>query len=126
MSLRSPLSRVLGLGTAKDGTGHFISQRISAIALLLLGSWFTYQMFTQESFAYLEVVRFIREPLNSILLSLLCLTVAYHSWLGVQVVIEDYVHSHGTKLLALIASRFVHVFVAIASVYAILRIGLSS
>lgn len=126
MSLRTPLGRVLGLGTAKDGTDHFISQRISAIALTILGLWFMYSLFSIESMAYLEVTRFIAKPLNGVLLSLTCVTVAYHSWLGVQVVIEDYVHAHGLKLLSLIASRFAHVFVAIVSVYAILRVGLGA
>ena len=126
MSLRTPLGRVLGLGTAKEGTEHFIAQRISAIASVFLGCWFLYAMFTIESMAYLEVTRFIAAPLNSVLLSLLCGTVAYHSYLGVQVVIEDYVHAHGLKLMSLIASRFAHVFLAIVSVYAVLRIGLTA
>lgn len=126
MSLRSPLGRVLGLGSAKSGTEHFISQRVSAVALLILGCWFTWQMFTLESFAYLEVIHFIREPVNCVLLVLLVATLAFHSYLGVQVVIEDYVHAQGTKLLALIASRFAHVFVAIVSIYAILRVGLNT
>ncbi len=126
MSLRTPLGRVLGLGTAKDGTEHFMSQRISAIALVLLGCWFMYSMFTIESMAYLEVMRFIAAPLNSVLLSLLCITAAWHSYLGVQVVVEDYVHAHGVKLFSLIASRFAHVFLAVASVYAILRIGFTA
>ena len=126
MSLRTPLGRVLGLGTAKDGTEHFIAQRISAIALVLLGSWFLYSMYTLDGYAYLQVMRFIAAPLNSVLLSLFCVTVAYHSYLGVQVVIEDYVHAHGFKIISLIASRFAHVFLAIASVYAVLRIGLSA
>ncbi len=126
MSLRTPLGRVIGLGTAKDGTEHFIAQRISAIALALLGCWFLYSMFSIESMAYLEVMRFIADPMNTVLLSLMCVTVAYHSYLGVQVVIEDYVHAHGLKLISLIASRFAHVFLAIVSVYAVIRIGLSA
>ena len=126
MSLRTPLGRVIGLGTAKDGTDHFIAQRISAIGLALLGPWFLYSMFTIESMAYLEVMRFIAEPMNTVLLSLMCLTVAYHSYLGVQVVIEDYVHARGIKLISLIASRFAHIFFTIVCVYAILRIGLAA
>ncbi|MDH3747225.1 MAG: succinate dehydrogenase, hydrophobic membrane anchor protein [Gammaproteobacteria bacterium] len=124
MSLRTPLSRVLGHGSAKEGTAHFVSQRISAIALVLLGGWFLVSMYLLESTAYLEVVRYIGRPLNSVLLSLLSVIVAYHSYLGVQVVIEDYVHAPGLKLLALIGSRFAHTLIAVASVYAVIRIGL--
>ena len=126
VSLRTPLGRVLGLGSAKDGTEHFIAQRISAVAIVLLGLWFAWSLLTIESYAYLDVMRFVASPFNGVLLSLLVLTLAYHSWLGVQVVIEDYVHGHGSKLLLLIASRFAHVFLAIASVYAILRIGFTA
>jgi succinate dehydrogenase / fumarate reductase membrane anchor subunit len=123
VSLRTPLARALGLGSAKEGTEHFIAQRISAIASVFLGCWFLYAMLTIESMAYLEVTRFIAAPLNSVLLLLLSVTVAWHSYLGVQVVIEDYVYAHGLKLMSLIASRFAHVFLAIVSVYAVLRIG---
>ena len=126
MSLKTPLGRVLGLGTAKEGTDHFVAQRVSAIALALLGCWFLAMMLSLESLAYLDVLRFIGQPLNGILLALLCITVSYHSYLGVQVVIEDYVHSHGPKLAALIASRFAHVFIAVATLYAILSIGLDT
>lgn len=124
MSLHSPLGRVLGLGSAGEGTGHFVGQRVSSIALLLLGTWFLYCMFTIESFAFLDVLRFVGEPLNGVLLILLSVTMAYHSWLGVQVVIEDYVHSPLLKIGSLIAARFAHVFVAVAAVYAILSVGL--
>jgi succinate dehydrogenase / fumarate reductase membrane anchor subunit len=126
MSLRTPLGRVLGLGTAKDGTEHFISQRVTAIALLFLGCWFLYSLYTLEGYAYLQVMRFIAEPLHGVLLSLFAATVAYHSYLGIQVVIEDYVHAHGLKIILLIASRFAHVFLGIASVYAVIRIGLAA
>ena len=126
MSLGTPLGRVLGLGTAKDGTGHFAAQRVSAIALSFLGVWFLWQMLCLESLAYLDVIRFAAQPMNGILLALLSITVAYHSYLGVQVVIEDYVHSHGLKLAALIASRFAHAFIAVAALYAILSIGFAT
>lgn len=125
MSLRSPLGRVLGHGSAKDGTEHFLSQRISAIALAMLGSWFVVEMLLLDSMAYLQVVRFIAEPVNTILLSLLSVTVAWHSYLGVQVVIEDYVHAAGVKHLTLIASKFAHVLIAAAALYSVLRIGLN-
>jgi succinate dehydrogenase / fumarate reductase membrane anchor subunit len=123
MSLRAPLGRVLGLGTAKDGTDHWWGQRVSGVALVLLGLWFVALVVVSPSLEHDVVVEFIGRPLNSVLLSLLCLTAAYHSWLGVQVVIEDYVHAHGSKIVSLILSRFAHVFVAVISIYAILRIG---
>ena len=126
MSLRAPLGRVLGLGTAKDGTDHWWGQRISGVALVLLGLWFLASLVVLPSFEHNIVVDFIGHPVNSVLLSLMCVTVAYHSWLGVQVVIEDYVHSHGLRIASLILSRFAHVLVAVISVYAILRIGLGA
>lgn len=126
MSLRTPLGQALGLGTARDGTEHFIAQRITSVALILLGGWFVYAMHTIESMAFLEVTRFIAAPLNSVLLSLFCFTAAYHSFLGVQVVIEDYVHANGIKIMSLLVSRFAHVLVAIMSVYAVLSIGLGA
>ena len=124
MSLRSPLGRVLGLGSAKDGTDHWWAQRVSAVALLFLGGWFGYSLVRLESQTYLDVIRFIDQQLNAVLLALFSLTLAYHSYLGVQVVIEDYVHTPGTKVVSLLLSRFAHVFVAIAAVYAILIIGI--
>lgn len=124
MSLKSPLGRVLGLGSAKDGTAHFVAQRVSAIAVALLGCWFLWSMLSLDSLAYLDVIRFVAQPLNGILLALLSLSASYHSYLGVQVVVEDYVHAHGLKLAVLVASKFAHVFVAVAAVYAILSIGI--
>ena len=124
MSLRTPLSRVLGLGSARDGTRHFLAQRVSAIALALLGAWFAISLLRLDSMTYLDVTRFIARPMNSVLMMLLCLTVALHSQLGVQVVIEDYVHTDGRKLAYLLLSRFAHVLAAVAAIYAVLRIGI--
>ena len=126
MSLREPLGRVLGLGTAKEGTDHWWGQRVSGVALVLLGLWFIASIIVSPSLEHGIVVEFIGQPFNSVLLSLLCLTAAYHSYLGVQVVIEDYVHAHGSKIASLILSRFAHLLVAVISVYAILRIGLGA
>ena len=124
MSLKTPLNRVLGLGSAKDGTAHFWGQRVSGIALAVLGLWFAFALATMPGFEYADALAFIGAPLNGVLLLLLSVTLAYHSYLGVQVVIEDYVHGHGLKLAALIVSRFVHSLLAVAAIYAILKIGL--
>ena len=126
MSLRSPLGRVLGLGTAKDGTGHWWGQRVSGIALAVLGLWFALSIATLPGFGHADAVAFIGEPLHAVLLMLLTVTMAYHSWLGVQVVIEDYVHGHGLKVVALILSRFAHIFLAVVGLFAILRLGIGT
>lgn len=123
MSLRSPLGRVLGLGSAKDGTGHWWGQRVSAAALLLLGLWFAVSIATRGALDHEAAVAFIGKPINAVLLVLLSVTMAYHSFLGLQVVIEDYVHSAGLKIAALVAVRFVHLFLAVAAVFAIFKIG---
>lgn len=126
MSLRSPLGRVLGLGTAKDGTSHWWGQRVSAIALLFLGLWFAFSLTTTTGFNHAEVIAEIERPINNVLLLLLTVTMAYHSYLGVQVVVEDYVHAPGIKVLTLLLSRFAHALFAAAAIFAILKIGLSA
>lgn len=126
MSLRSPLGRVLGLGTAKEGTSHWWGQRVTAVALAVLGLWFAWSLAVTRDFSHAAVVAEIGRPINSVLLLLLTVTIAYHSYLGIQVVIEDYVHSPGLKLVALLVSRFAHVALAVAAVYAILKIGLGA
>lgn len=126
MSLRSPLGRVLGLGTAKDGTAHWWSQRVSGAALALLGAWFAIALAGTGGLSHADAVAFIGKSWNAVLLMLLCVTMAYHSYLGLQVVIEDYVHSHGLKLFSLVLSRFAHVLFAVLGVYSILRLGINS
>ncbi len=126
MSLRTPLGQVLGLGTAKDGTSHWWGQRVSAIALIFLGIWFAFLLATMSGFSHAEAVTAIGRPINSVLLLLLSATLGYHSYLGIQVVIEDYVHGPGLKLLTLLFSRFVHVALVAAAVFAVLKIGLNA
>jgi succinate dehydrogenase / fumarate reductase membrane anchor subunit len=126
MSLRSPLGQVLGLGSARDGTGHWWAQRVSAVALVLLGLWFLWSLAQIGGFAQAQVTTWISNPWNSVMLFLLCGTLAWHSSLGVQAVIEDYVHGPLLKVILLLLNQFAHVFVAIAAAFAVLRISLGN
>lgn len=123
MGMRSPLGRVLGSGSAKDGTQHFWQQRLTAVALLFLSCWFLLSLLGIAGFSRVDVVRWVSSPWNSVMLVLFSVTLAWHSSLGMQVVIEDYVHGPFVKVVSLMLNRFAHVIVAIASVFAVLRIS---
>ena len=126
MSLMTPLNRVLGLGNAKGAAEHWWLQRTTAVALLPLGLWLAYGLLTLRSFDYATVVAWVREPVTSILLILLVVAAGYHSALGVQVVIEDYVTGKGSRAATLMASTLAHVGLTIAAVFAVLRIAFGS
>lgn len=123
MTLRSPIGRVLGLGAAKEGFSHWWLQRVTSVALVLLGLWFVYALLRMPTFQYEFVVAWIAMPLNAVLLLLLVGTVVYHSQLGVQVVVEDYVHHHGLKIATMMLLTFAHVAVAALAIFAVLRIA---
>jgi succinate dehydrogenase / fumarate reductase membrane anchor subunit len=126
MSLMTPLNRVLGLGAAKGAGEHWWLQRVTAVALLPLGLWFAYALLTLRSFDYASVSTWVREPLTSIMLLLLVVAVGYHSALGVQVVIEDYVSGKGLRAATLLASTLAHFGLTIAAVFAVLKIAFGS
>lgn len=117
------MARVLGLGSARDGTGHWWAQRVSAVALLILGSWFLISLLQLTGFSYAEVQSWLNRPVTAVLMLLLVASIAWHSDLGVQVVIEDYVHQPFLKIASIIVVRFLHVLLAAASIFAILRIA---
>ena len=123
MSLRSPIGRVLGLGAAKEGFSHWWLQRVTSVALVLLGLWFVFALLRMPTFQYEFVVAWIAMPLNAVLLLLLIGTLVYHSQLGVQVVVEDYVHHHGLKIATMMLLTFAHVAVAALAIFAVLRIA---
>lgn len=125
MSLRSPLSRARGLGSAKDGTHHFWVQRVSAIALIPLTLWFVFSVASLAGASYEAVHWWIGYPAVAVTLVLFIAAALYHSMLGVQVVIEDYVGGEGMKLTALLLSKFFHFAVAAAAIFAVLKIALT-
>lgn len=123
MSMRSPLSRVLGLGAAGDGPGHWWSQRISAVGTGLLALWFVVGLVGLDLGDRGAVADWVGRPFNSVLLILLVATMSYHSNLGVRVVIEDY--SRGwAKVAGLVFVQFLHVVLAGIGIIAVLRMAL--
>ena len=123
MSLRSPISRVTGLGTAKEGVSHWWSQRVTSVALVPLGLWFAVSLLRMPQFSHELVLAWIARPVNAVLLLLLIGTLVHHSHLGVQVVVEDYVHHHGLKIATMLLLTFAHVAVAALAAFAVLRIA---
>ena len=116
MSLRSPLGRVLGRGSARDGTEHWWAERISSVALVPLTLWFLVSLLALPDLGYAAVR-------GCLLAVLLVVTLAYHSHLGTTVVIEDYVHDAGLKVASLLILRFLHVLAGGASIFALLHIA---
>ncbi len=125
MSLQTPLRRVLGLGSARAGTGHWLGQRLTALAIAPLGLWFVVSMLGLAHGQYELVRSWIAEPLNAILLILLLVAVLYHSRLGLQVVIEDYLHGP-VLITALLLMQFLHLVLAVGGIYAIVVISVGA
>ena len=126
MSLRTPLSRARGLGSAHDGTGHFWWQRLTAAANLIALVYFVYTVFTLAGASHAEVVGYFAAPLSGALMLLLIASVSYHMYLGMQNVIEDYVHSAGTRVVTLALNALFSVFIALASALAVLKLSLGA
>ncbi len=122
MSLRSPLSRVLGLGSAKDGTAHWWAQRVTAVALVPLTLWFVFALLTLPDFEFETVRTWLSVPITGFLSVLLVAVLSYHSYLGTIVIIEDYVTSSGMKILSLMVLRFFYVLAGGAAMFAIFRV----
>ncbi|MCC4592376.1 succinate dehydrogenase, hydrophobic membrane anchor protein [Xanthomonas campestris pv. cannae] len=121
---RTPLKNVRGLGAAKSGTEHFVLQRLTATALVPLSIWFLIFVLSLLGSDYVAATEAVAKPWNAILLVGFLIAAFWHAQLGMQVVLEDYVH---TSLLALAAQtivRFVAVLGAIVSIFAVARIAL--
>ena len=121
MTLRSPLARVLNHGAAHDGVGHWVVERVTALALAPLSLWLLIELLSLPHLDYIRVSAWVASGWNPVWLSVLVLLAAWHSWLGIQVVVEDYVHGFGARTATLLLSTFLHALLALSAVYAILR-----
>ena len=126
MDYRTPIARARGLGSAKDGTHHWWMQRITAIALIPLTVWMVASLVAIGAADHAQTVHWIRSPAVSIALLLTIAALFHHAQLGLQVVIEDYIHSEGRKIAALIAVKLLAVAVAAAAAFSVLKIALGS
>ena len=125
MSLRTPLGRVLGKGSAKEGVHHWWVQRVTSVALIPLLVSFVVSVLTLPSLDYGVVHSWVHQSWTAVFLVLFIALACWHSKLGVQVVIEDYVHG-GAKTLALVLSTFLHTLIAAASIFAVLKVAFGS
>lgn len=126
MDYRTPIARARGLGSAKDGTHHWWMQRITAIALVPLTVWLVGSLVAIGAADHARTVQWIRSPAVSIALLLTVAALFHHAQLGVQVVIEDYVHTEWKKLAALIAVKLLAIAVAATAAFSVLGIALGS
>ena len=122
-SMRNPLARVRGLGSAKEGVHHWWAQRLTAIALVPLTIWFVISIAGLAGVDHAGAVAWIGSAPVAVLLVLVIAAVYWHAQLGVQVVIEDYVHNEAVKLTALIALKFAAIALGVASIFAVLRLA---
>lgn len=121
---RNPLKQAKGLGSAKDGTGHFINQRITAIALVLSGLYLLGLLFGLTGADYMLAHDTVAKPVNAVVLVAFIIAAFWHAKLGLQVIIEDYVHTPLLAGVAHLANIFVCALAAIAGVLAVIRIAL--
>jgi succinate dehydrogenase / fumarate reductase membrane anchor subunit len=122
MSLRSPLGKVLGMGSAKEGVHHWWLQRLTSVALIPLTIWFVVSLLSLPSLEHVTVISWMAQSWTALLLILFILVATWHSQLGVRVVVEDYVHG-GLKTLTLVVLTFIHALVAVAGVFAVLKVA---
>ncbi len=124
MSLRTPLGRVRGLGSAKEGTAHWWAQRLTALALIPLVLWFVVSLIVMTGAGHGAVAEWLRNPVSAVSMLLLILAGFHHAQLGLQVVIEDYVHAEWLKFASVTAVKFAAVALGIGAAFSVLKIAL--
>ncbi len=125
MDRRSPLARVRGLGTAREGTGHWWAQRLTAIALVPLTLWFTAAVCSLAGADHAAMTDWVSNPLVSILLVLLAVAVFHHLQLGIQVVLEDYIHTEWLRVSGIMLVKGAAIALAVATILSVVRISLA-
>lgn len=122
--LRTPLAKVRGLGSARDGTDHYIAQRLTAIALVPLLLWFVFSLAAVAGQDFSHVQAWVKSPFNSIALILLSIVLIYHAHIGLHEVLEDYLHEDVVKTIAMVLMKFLAITLIVTAVVAVLRIVL--
>lgn len=123
MQFRSPLGKVRGLGSAKDGTHHWWMQRVTAIALVPLAAWFVVSVIVLIGKDHAAFKAWVSNPISATLLVLLIGATFHHAQLGLQVVIEDYIHGEGAKLALVLFVKFAALVLAGIGIVSVLRIA---
>ena len=121
--MQSPLRRAQGLGSAREGVEHWWTQRVTAVALIPLTLWFAALLIALSGSDYNIVIAWLRAPFVTILMVLLLIMLCHHMALGLQVVIEDYVHSDRVKIPAVVTIRYACFGLAVAGIIATLHIA---
>jgi len=121
--LQTPLSKVKGMGSAKDGTEHFWAQRLTALALIPLTIWFCFSIAALPEASYATVVSWLQSPFNSVMLALSLFAGFYHLQLGLQVILEDYISNKEIRLYSIIAVKLLSVFFAALGIFSIIKVS---
>ena len=121
--MRSPLSRARGLGPAKEGVEHWWIQRVTAAALIPLTLWFAASLIALTGSDHSAFIAWLKTPLVTVLMVLLLIALFHHMALGLQVVVEDYIHTDWVKIPAVVAIRLACFSLAVAGIFATLRIA---
>lgn len=122
-NLRTPLSQVKGLGSAKEGTGHFWVQRLTAIGLVPLVVWIAFAVARLPSMSQADIHAWLGNPFSAAMMILFLGAAFWHAKLGLQVVIEDYVSDHAVRTVAIIAVNLITVALAVVGVFSVLHIA---
>ena len=123
MAYRTPIAKVRGLGTARSGLQHWKMQRLTAIANVLLVLWFMFSAMALSGSGYEEVRAWLASPVTASLVVLLIISTFYHARLGLQVVVEDYVHHEGARIASLVAIALIVLALAVACIVAVLTVA---
>ena len=122
-SAETPLHKVEGMGASHSGTGHFWRERVTSVALIPLSLWFAFIMMGLAGTNEVTMVQYLAHPWSAILMAAFVVTSLYHMSLGLQVVIDDYVHTAGMKIALLVLVRVATIAIIAISMFALIRIA---
>lgn len=122
--MRTPLARIRGLGSAREGTGQFWAQRLTAVALIPLVLFFLVMLISLNGADFATVRTALANPFVALMFVLMLVAGLYHMRIGMQIIIEDYIHSEGSKIALIMLNTFFAIVVGVASVYALVKLAL--